>query len=94
MSVINDRRGEDILLSLIYPITVEEMSREQQSEFAEASELQLEYMKSSGASVVSEALGDAKVTYAQADGIVVGGQSVCPAAVSKLMKCGLLTRWI
>ena len=64
------------------------------TEFAEASELQLEYMKSGGASVMSEALGDAKVTYAQAAGVVVGGQSVCPAAISKLMKCGLLTRWI
>ena len=94
MCVMNDRRGGDILLSLIYPITVEEMSREQQSEFAEACEIQLEYMKTGGAAVVSEALGDAKVTYAESGAITLGGQQICPAAVSKLMKCGLLTRWI
>lgn len=94
MSVMNDRRGEDILLSLIYPITVEEMSPSQQSLFAEASELQLEYIKNGGAAVKSEALGDAKVTYAQPLEVTLGGQAVCPAAVSKLMKCGLLTRWI
>ncbi len=94
MSAINDRRGEDILLSLIYPITVEQMSADQQAEFAAAAEDQLEYMGSGGAAVVSEELGDAKVTYAKVSGVVVGGQAICPAAVARLMKCGLLNRWI
>ena len=94
MSVSNDRRGEDILLSLIYPITVEEMSREQQSEFAAAAEDQLQYMKSDGAAVISEELGDAKVTYRDASSVTVGGQTVCPVAIARLLKCGLLTRWI
>lgn len=94
MNNTNDRRGEEILLSLIYPTTVEEMSPEQQSEFACAAAEQLAYNLSGGGAVKSEALGDAKVTYADPAGVSLGGQAICPTALARLMKCGLLNRWI
>lgn len=94
MSTVTDRRGEDILLSLIYPKTVEMMTREQQVEFARAAEEQSEYNLSGGGAVKRESLGDASVTYADASAVTCGGQTICPSALARLMKCGLLTRWI
>lgn len=94
MSTVNDRRGEDILLSLIYPTKIEDMTEEQKAEFAAATEEQNEYGQSSGGVVKSESLGDASVTYADPKGVSFGGQLICPAALARLMKCGLLTRWI
>lgn len=94
MSTANDRRGEEILLSLIYPMKTEDMSEEQRAEFAAAVAEQNDYGVSSGGTVKRESLGDASVTYASPTGISFCGQQICPAALARLMKCGLLTRWI
>lgn len=94
MSGTNDRRGEDILLSLIYPKTIEMMTGEQQVEFAYAADEQLQFMTSGAGAVKQESLGDASVTYADPQTVTCGGQEICPTAIARLMKCGLLTRWI
>lgn len=94
MSVIDDRRGEEVLLSLIYPTMVEDMSTAQQTEFAAAAEEQLEYMMGGGGNVQSEELGDARVTYCREGSIICGGERICPTSAARLMKCGLLNRWI
>ena len=94
MSTTNDRRGEEILLSLIYPTKTEDMSEEQRTEFAAAVAEQNAYGTSYGGAVKRESLGDASVTYDSPAGVSFGGQQICPAALARLMKCGLLTRWI
>ena len=94
----NDRRGEEILLSLIYPITKDNMSTIQREEFARAAEEQLEYIISPDREVKSESIGDVSVTYSvgESEGgrLKNCGQEISPLAYSRLMRCGLLTRWV
>ena len=94
MSTTNDRRGEEILLSLIYPTKIEDMSEDQKAEFDLAIAEQNDYGSSSGGAVKSESIGDVSVTYASSVGVSFGGQQICPSALARLMNCGLLTRWI
>ena len=95
---MSDRRGEEILLSLIYPITKDNMSDAQLEEFARAAEDQLEYIISPDREVKSESIGDVSVTYSIGESdfgrLKNCGQEISPLAYARLMRCGLLTRWI
>ncbi len=90
-------RGEALLLSLIYPITAEDMTEAQTEEFARASAEQAEYSLSSASRTVkSEAVGDMSITYAETDirAVNMHGERISPVAVARLQRCGLLCRWI
>ncbi len=90
-------RGEGLLLSLIYPITAEDMTEGQAEEFARAAVEQAEYSLSSASRPVkSESVGDMSVTYADADirAVNMHGERISPTAVARLQRSGLLCRWI
>ncbi len=90
------KKGEEILLSLIYPITADDMNAEQTAEFAIASSEQAEFAASDNKGVVREEVGDVSVTYADsgARAVSVCGERIAPAAAARLLRCGLLRRWI
>lgn len=90
------RKGEETLLSLIYPRTKEDMSESQAAEFAIAAAEQAEFSSAdSGRTVTRETVGDISITYGDApDAATVYGKKISPAALSRLMRCGLLSRWI
>lgn len=84
-----------LLLSLIYPMTYEDMNEAQAAEFAAAAEEQAKYSASSSAFVKSESVGDVSVTYGDgADTLCCYGQPISPAVVARLVRAGMLRRWI
>lgn len=93
--------GEEILLSLLYPLTAADMTEKQTAAFHEAAAEQDRWMAENGTSaglgIKSEAVGDVKVTY---DTSVTGGELSCggvpiaPGARNLLLRAGLLGRWI
>ncbi len=87
-------KGEDILLSLIYPKTVGDMTAEQAAEFTLAAGEQAEYAAGSGGAVKQESVGDVSVTYADVRAVNMYGERISPSALARLQKCGLLCRWI
>lgn len=91
-----DKRGEDALLALVFPETYEEMSDTQKTEFNLAAAEQLAFMDSPAREVKSESLGDVRITYSGNGGNMPYscGIMICPAAYARLMRCGLLTRWV
>lgn len=96
---ITDKRGEEALLAFLYPVTLADMTDAQRTEFAHAAEEQLGFLDSaegrSNTSIRSESVGDVSVTYAvTAESQTSGGIRIAPAAYNRLMRCGLLTRWV
>ena len=90
-------KAEDVLLSLIYPMTREKMTEKQAAAFVEAVGCQAEYLTSGGAERIrSESVGDVSVTYSDSDDVFItdGGNSIAPEAYSKLKYAGLLVCWI
>jgi len=92
--------GEEILLSLLYPLTAADLTEEQAAIFADAVAEQNRFMAENGTSgglgIKSESVGDVKVTYDTA--VSVGemtwnGLSIAPGARSLLLRGGLLRRW-
>ncbi len=88
-------RGRAILLSLIYPRREDDMTDSQREGFESAVSVQSEFMQAGGGrDVKSEALGDAKVTYAENSGVTVSGEKISSEAVGILRQCGLLDCWV
>lgn len=98
MTENTDNRGRNILLSLIYPMSEDDMSEDQLAAFCEAAAVQLEFMDKNGTTggrtVKTESVGDVSVTYADNSGVTVCGERICSEALAKLRICGLLDCWI
>ena len=96
ISQLDVREGEEILLTLIYPKRIEDMTPDQVAEFSLAAGEQAEFSASVGRRVKKETVGDVSVTYGEDDirAFDVHGASISPAAISRLQRCGLLCRWI
>ncbi len=90
------RQGEELLLSLIYPTKMEDMTAEQAAEFSIASHEQAEYARDSSRDIERESVGDVSVSYRERDirAVNMHGARISPAAVARLQNCGLLCRWI
>ena len=89
------RSGEEILLSLLFPVTKEDMTREQAAEFAMAAADQEAFDRSPERhDVLSEAVGDVRVTYRASKTLSSAACPIAPAAAARLLRCGLLTRWV
>ena len=96
---MNDiQSAAELLLALIYPITEEDMTAEQKTEFDFAAEEQLRYSTDHTGVIKSEAVGDVKISYDVEGGAkrkqIFLGQPLSPAAVIKLTRAGLLRRWV
>ena len=90
------RQGEELLLSLIYPIKVEDMTVDQAAEFSIAAHEQAEYASDTSRDVERETVGDVSVSYRERDirAVNMHGARISPVAVARLQKCGLLCLWI
>lgn len=90
------RRGEELLLSLIYPIAKEDMTPSQAAEFSIASHEQAEYASDTSRNIERESVGDVSVSYRDRDirAVNMHGARISPVAVARLQNCGLLCRWI
>ncbi len=96
------RAGEYTILGLLWPLVPDDMTEAQREAFEAAVEAQARFSESgagkrSGA-VSSEAVGDVRVTYREADSgsgrVVLRGEAVSPEAAAILTGAGLLTRWV
>lgn len=88
--------GMELLLSLIYPAVPDRMSEKERGALARAAAIQDEFDRTHGdAAVKSRAVGDVRVTYADAEQTVqAGGHPIAPAALAVLKNEGLLCRWV
>ena len=87
-------RGREILLSLIYPTCICDMSEAQKNEFERAAAQQAEYAAQNKSCVVRESVGDVSVTYADSQNITCGGERISPISLGILKTAGLLERWV
>ncbi len=95
--------AENLLGALLWPILPEELTWPERDALEEAVAAQERYAaggesRKSGP-VVSEAVGDVRVTYGKGsasmgEGIAVQGERISPEAAAILTRAGLLTRWI
>ena len=90
------RQGEELLLSLFYPMRVEDMTPDQAAEFSIAAHEQAEYTADASRNIERESVGDVSVSYRERDirAVNMHGAKISPTAVARLQKCGLLCRWI
>jgi len=90
------RQGEELLLSLIYPTRVEDMTVDQAAEFSIACHEQAEFAAGGAREILRESVGDVSVSYRERDirAVNMHGERICPSAVARLQRCGLLCRWI
>ncbi len=93
--MVDSVTARNLLLSLIYPITEGDMSAEQSVQFALAADEQAEYSRSFS-QVKSESVGDVSVTYetSSRSPLTYYGDPVSPAAISRLVRAGLMSRWV
>lgn len=94
----NTDDAKNLLLSLIYPITAEDMTDLQSAEFDLAAVEQNEYSSSHSGEIRSETVGDVSIAYDVSRGkgapFRYYGQPISPAVIGRLSKCGLLKRWV
>ena len=90
--------ARNLLLSLIFPVTADDMTEAQAAEFELAVSEQHEYSSSYSGEIKSEALGDVKISYeipsSKSSPLRYYGQPVSPSAIVRLSRCGLMRRWI
>jgi len=88
--------GEEVLLSLIYPRTKNDMTESQLTEFAAAVAIQESFMASAtdDEAILSKKVGDVSVTYAADLSTRCSGVKISPSAKERLMRCGLMLRWV
>ncbi len=91
-------RARKLLLALIFPVTADDMTEEQKTEFDLAAEEQAEYASAHSQEIKSESVGDVKISYSLPSGksapLTYYGQPVAPSAVVRLSECGLMRRYI
>lgn len=96
MADINTARN--LLLSLIYPVTADDMSESQAAEFELAVNEQLDYSSAYSGNVKSESVGDVRISYdvgaAEKAPLRYYGQPISPSVVGRLARCGLMRRWV
>lgn len=93
--MVESATARNLLLSLIYPITEEDMSADQSVQFALAADEQAEYSRSFSP-IKSESVGDVSVTYESLERspLMYYGNPVSPAAIGRLVRAGLMRRWV
>lgn len=93
--MVDSGTARNLLLSLIYPITEEDMSADQSVQFALAVDEQAEYSRSFSP-IKSESVGDVSVTYESSaqSPLMYYGNPVSPAAIARLVRSGLMRRWV
>lgn len=95
--------AENTLLALLYPKSEADMTPGQRIEFDLAVEEQAAFLaspagraaSSAAGRIASESVGDVSVSYrVNGAGRFAAGEPVSPQAEARLLRCGLLGRWV